>query len=142
MDNLSEHMSRVIKFRVRVGDVWCVFDIKETWPRPEGVAQFEGGEVDWDTLGQFCGLLDKNGKEIYEGDIIWAGKFDQHDGCKIVASVAWDETNRLRSAHKWYMGGYTLKLVRPTTHSISDFDNESKWEVIGNIYENPDLLKP
>jgi hypothetical protein len=91
-------------------------------------------------LMQATGLKDKNGKEIYEGDIVWAAKFDQNNGKKIVASIQWDETNRLRSAHKWYLGRYTLKLARPILDRISDFDKEQKWKVIGNIYENPGLL--
>lgn len=67
-------------------------------------------EVIPETVGQFIGLKDKNGKEIYEGDIMVT-----HTGWKTV--VRWDEENLC------YCG---FMLI---------------WEVIGNIHENPELLK-
>ena len=82
--------------------------------------------------------MDKNGKEIFEGDIIWAGVFSDKTGEKLSGVISWDEKNRFRSAHKWYMGGYTITRIK---NSIIDFDNESKWEIIGDIYQNPELLK-
>ena len=66
-------------------------------------------------LMQFTGLKDKNGKEIYEGDII-----EDESGHR------WDM--------KWEQGS-----MEPFGHYY-DFPNES-WKIIGNIYENPNLLK-
>jgi uncharacterized phage protein (TIGR01671 family) len=72
-----------------------------------------------DTVGQYVGLKDKNGKEIYEGDIVrW-----KSDG--MVAEVSWDaDKSRFRWAH------WTLTKIQ--TKDLS---------VIGNVYENPELLK-
>jgi uncharacterized phage protein (TIGR01671 family) len=70
-------------------------------------------------LMQFTGLKDESGKEIYEGDIVlW--KWLNHD---VTASVKWDEDRANFYAGERY--GQTLGAVK----------------VIGNIYENPELLK-
>lgn len=71
---------------------------------------------------QFTGLTDKNGKEIYEGDVCkWVGEgnvvFDDN-----IFGVQWDERR----------GGWFPLLP-------IDYQNT---EVIGNIYENPDLIAP
>jgi uncharacterized phage protein (TIGR01671 family) len=89
---------------------------------------FERFEVIPETVGQFTGLLDKNGKKIYEGDIIKYG----YKGYQWRAVVLWDE------GFAEYRKYDTLDRIRP-----SEYDEElSKCSiVIGNIHENPELLK-
>lgn len=69
---------------------------------------------------QFTGLLDKHGKEIYEGDIV-DGTLDvsMENGCTedFRAPVVWSEMGY------WDIGAPSSEI-----------------EIIGNIYENPDLL--
>lgn len=79
-------------------------------------------------LMQFTGLLDKNGREIYEGDIVDA---PGHYG---VGQVLWGVDHD---------GGWVLK-DKPNSIPGAFFLGhipDSDMEVIGNIYENPELLK-
>lgn len=73
---------------------------------------------------QFTGLLDKNGKEIYEGDLIDVARtFD--------ASPLPVEFNKL---------GHICVVDERGQHSLLISEVE-KCEVVGNIYENPELLE-
>ena len=71
-------------------------------------------------LMQYTGLKDKNGKEIYEGDIIehTIYRFAVPNITPLDRTTYWDET------------------ITDDWMSMSDVD----WEIIGNIYENKELL--
>lgn len=79
---------------------------------------------------QYTGLRDKNGIEIYEGDIILAGHYKWK--CKVV----WDEECAR------FIGLTNEEDVKIVYVDMKDRNHESAVEVIGNIYENPELLLP
>ena len=85
------------------------------------IVDYELDDVD---LMQSTGLKDKNGVEIFEGDIV-----DYGDGSK--AQIVWDN-EEAGFRKEWNDGTLGLKL--------SKVDLEL-FEIIGNIHENPDLLE-
>ncbi len=85
-------------------------------------------------LMQYTGLHDKNGKELYEGDIVKiTNKNSKVISMKpIIADIEWSEE---------YLT-YTLitTSVKDAFESLKDYLDEYDIEVIGNIYDNPELL--
>lgn len=88
-------------------------------------------KVDKDTLGQFTGLLDKNGKEIYEGDIIRS--YDSENN-PIIHSISWDNK---KACYVATMLQYPLLGGSIDKGWIDEFEKE----VIGNVFDNPELLE-
>ncbi len=79
------------------------------------------------TVGQYTGLADKNGKKIFEGDIL---EFTNNDGEKTHYEIFWNEA---KSA--WYIREH---------HGFEDDCiewNPKQFKIIGNIYDNPELMR-
>ena len=121
-------MQREIKFRAWDGKAkdWHTFEITDNLFESQQAISFGllGGQVESLVWQQYTGLKDRNGVEIYEGDIITQDGYAQH--------VQWSD-----------MGAWWALVNIPNVHSGNhlsalDFD---ECEVIGNIYKNPELLE-
>jgi len=85
-------------------------------------------EVIPETVGQCTGLLDKNGKAIYEGDVC------RNTRTKEIVSVKWHGT----------MAGYVWSKRDKDgfLYSFGElFRAHDKYEIIGNIHDNPEILE-
>lgn len=93
-------------------------------------------EVNPDTVGEFTGLLDKNGKEIYEGDIIRHRYFYNVYKPDFDGEVVFSKSSfRIKFKSEYDKSGFMYWDL-----CFDDFANK-KIEVIGNIHDNSDLLK-
>jgi hypothetical protein len=126
-------MKREIKFRMWSSILKVMYypnlDERNIWTIPSsenGVIQSqEISRIDpRNELMQCTGIIDSNGKEIYEGDIIKCGANDN-----IPTEIYWDKDLSSYAVSTYHS---TLQL-----HNVRD----KNVEIVGNIFENPELLE-
>ena len=89
--------------------------------------------VDKNTVGQFTGLCDSNGKEIYEGDILMCiGQRKDNKGRKYFRKVSFKNGSFCMSVPEYNIDSYLYNHI---------VNGKLNWEVIGNIYDNKELLE-
>lgn len=125
-------MNREIKFRGKriEGNEWFYGLLYKS--NEDYYIQVEGGlnspdyyMVRTETVGQFTGLLDKNGKEIFEGDLT--------------------QSNSMIRKIEWFNNGYwSVSLNGSSKFPITFFGSARQLEIeeiIGNVIDNPELIK-
>jgi uncharacterized phage protein (TIGR01671 family) len=103
-----------------------------TVTRDDGIPQFH--EEHRLVLMQYTGLKDKNGKEIYEGDILrFRSNLLKRQNGLCIGLVKYDEE----------LASYFLTKANYEGKSMEDYSlySQFNYEVIGNIYENKELLE-
>lgn len=130
---------RTIKFRGKRTDdgEWVYGDLFQplghypiiinTEPDNKGKVAYIRTGVQKETVGQFTGLTDKNGKAIYEGDIVQS---------KLKRLRKYDEILQICFANSEYCG----KDKYGSSTSLSLLEEYHTLEVIGNIHDNPELI--
>lgn len=113
------------------------------YPRCE-ISRYE--EVDPDTVGQYIGANDKDGKKVFEGDVL--ERKSPWPIALLIRSPSLDIMGIERRVIGYEYSGFTHTEIYPHKRDYSDAidDNAygiciSNYKVIGNIHDNPELLK-
>ena len=96
--------------------------------------------VDENTVGQYTGLKDKNGKEIYEGDILREPARDKWEESSYISYECWFD-NRTIFEYGWHFSRAKFHGNLCGGQGSMPMEWADKLEIIGNIYENPELLE-
>ena len=135
-------MKRIIKFRaisMCKGEHWLYGDLihynrntrTEKWTIRDPKTGLET-DIDETTIGQFTGLCDKNGKEIYEGDIVIVSDWTSVYASDYKGTVCFERGQWVVSYEK-----YCCKM---TPRLFFDDFSDRKTTIIGNKHDNPGLL--
>ncbi len=136
-------MDREILFRAKrvCNDEWiegyylnCYYPGNSTDQTGHFIVEYPGKyhEIYLETLCQYIGLTDKNGRKIFEGDIL---HFVNHS-----------YNNKWLCVIEFLEGSFICRYIRKDGElgeyiHFNSWNEKVRWEVIGNIIDNPDLVK-
>ena len=136
---------RQIKFRAQdiASNKWLYGDLRH---HKDDVCIFEqlgmkGERVKRETIGQFTGLTDEFDREVYEGDIIMLDGSPEM-GARVV--VFYEESFNIATRKEY---DYLQQGAHPYLNDYAHMDCLNTWSnsglvrVVGNIYDNPELLE-
>jgi len=95
---------------------------------------WEDYEVEEESIGQFTGLTDKNGKEIYEGDIVQWGD-SEHKIKQVV------EFRNGAFGYVYDTIGSFVPYAANTNFDFAALGTDKRFEIVNNIHDNPDLIE-
>jgi len=128
-------MNREIKFRGKRVDngKWCYGSLAKHSGRTEILVTYSQNLLDYDlhivvpeTVGQYTGLKDKDGKEIYEGDVLY------HESHETTTLMKWIDRFVC-------FAGESLELL--DTNYYYQLIDQSRLVIKSNIHDNPELIK-
>ena len=125
----QDKQMRVIKFRAWDNGQMLI-------SRPDtyfGLSSFFGILREDAIIMQSTGLLDKNGREIYDGDVVKSIRYSESYDGDIIIEREWELKGSV------YFSSGTWRVMN-TAIPLYEW-NKKTIEIIGNIYENPELIK-
>lgn len=150
-------MNRGIKFRAWDGnEMWYQGQDKTTlvfWGQPDKIPFGIYNDADGSrlmtgdskavfnnpaTLMQFTGIKDKNGVDIYEGDVISGWKKGSNSDRSYTGVIEWQSQQA-----GWVVrcGKFILEILSLAMSGDGEETRLDSFEVIGNLYSNPELIK-
>lgn len=139
-------MNRQILFRGRKGNMWYFGDLQHDQDGNTFIAFHDNIEhvrrvkpVEPETVGQLIGLVDKNGKQIFEGDILsFANNYEPYFA-KVIFTT--EDVASCGCCYSAFEGsGFVGKVLPGSKYVYSCFAGAmSKAEIVGNIHDNPEF---
>lgn len=136
-------MNRIIKFRGKNTDTkeWVYgYLADETYINNINTIDLSSIEVDSDTVGQYIGLNDKNGQEIYEGDIVRKITKSGYPDNFIGEIVFRDGLFGIKNDDQYGLSVRALVKSSEWVDGNASGTSTYEYEIIGNVYDNPKLL--